>query len=84
MQDDTNMLDFLFIVRDLLVQIVRIGNVIKDEDVVLTILNVLPKSYEFFFVKHVSSKNSSKLWSIDIQVVIIGATKGVAWRSNQD
>jgi hypothetical protein len=42
MQDDTNMLDFLFIVKDRLVQIVGIGNVIKDEDVVLTIRNVLP------------------------------------------
>jgi hypothetical protein len=53
MQDDTSMLDFLFITKDLLVQIVGIGNVIKDEDVVLTILNVLPKSYEFFLLSMV-------------------------------
>lgn len=48
MQDDTRMLDFLFIVKDLIVQIVGIGDFIKDEDVVLTILNVPPKSYENF------------------------------------
>jgi hypothetical protein len=48
MQDNTNLLNFLFTIKILLVQIVGIGNVIKDEDVVLTILNVLPKSYENF------------------------------------
>jgi hypothetical protein len=40
MQDDINMLNFLFTAKILLIQIVGIGNVIKDEDVVLIILNV--------------------------------------------
>lgn len=48
MQNDTSMLHFLFTTKILLVQIVRIGDVIKDEDVVLIILNVLPKSYNNF------------------------------------
>ncbi len=48
MQDETSMLDFLFIVNDLLVQIAKVGDVIKDEEVVLTILNVLLESYKSF------------------------------------
>lgn len=48
MQDETNMLDFLFTIKDLLVQIVGVRDVIKDENVVLTVLNVLPKSYKSF------------------------------------
>ncbi len=48
MQDETSMLDFLFIVKDLLVQITRVGDVIKDEEVVLTILNALLEPYESF------------------------------------
>jgi len=61
MQDDTSMLHFLFTTEILLVQIVRIGYVIKDEDVVLIILNVLPKSYKNFRAKSVSSKDSFEL-----------------------
>jgi hypothetical protein len=56
MQDDTSMLDFLFITKDLLVQIVGIGDVIKDEDVILTILNVLPKPYENFLLSMLAQK----------------------------
>ncbi len=48
MQDYINMLDFLFIAKILLIQIVGIGDVIKDEDVVLIVLNVLPKFHENF------------------------------------
>ncbi len=48
-QFDINMLNFLFIIiEDLLVQILGIGDVIKDEDVILIILNVLTKSYNNF------------------------------------
>jgi len=43
-----NIANFLFIVKNLLGQIVRFNDVIRDEDVVLTILNVLPNSYENF------------------------------------
>jgi hypothetical protein len=38
----------LFIVKDILGQIVEIGDAIKDENVILTILNVLFNSYENF------------------------------------
>jgi hypothetical protein len=48
-QFDINMLNFLFIIiEDLLVQILGIGDVIKDEDVILIILNVWTKSYKNF------------------------------------
>jgi hypothetical protein len=41
------MLNFLFIIiEDLLVQILAVGDVIKDEDVIVIILNVLTKSYK--------------------------------------
>lgn len=42
------MSNFLFIVKDLLGQIVGVGHVTKDEDVVLIILNVLSNSYKKF------------------------------------
>jgi hypothetical protein len=42
------MSNFLFIIKDLLVQIAGVGDVIKYEEVVLTILNVLLESYESF------------------------------------
>ncbi len=42
------MLNFLFIVKDLLIQIVGVGNIIWDENVVLTMLNALLGSYENF------------------------------------
>jgi hypothetical protein len=48
MQESSSMLDFLFIVKDLLGLIVGVGNVVKDEDVVLIILNVLFEPYESF------------------------------------
>ncbi len=55
MQETSSMANFLFIVKDLFGQIVGVGDVIKDEDVVLTILNALPDSYENF-VQSVSSQ----------------------------
>jgi hypothetical protein len=42
------MVNFLFIVKNLLSQIIRVDDVIKDEDVILIVLNVLPNSYENF------------------------------------
>jgi hypothetical protein len=42
------MSNFLFIVKDLMGQIVGVGHVTKDEDVVLIILNVLSDSYKNF------------------------------------
>jgi len=49
MQFDINMLNFLFIIiEDLLVQILGVGDVVKYEDVILIILNVLTKSYKNF------------------------------------
>ncbi len=48
MQDETNMSNFLFIVKDLLIQIARVRDVIKYEDVVLITLNDLLESYESF------------------------------------
>lgn len=47
--------NFLFIVKDLLGQIVGVCDVIKDQDVVLTILNALSDSYENF-VQSVSAQ----------------------------
>jgi hypothetical protein len=47
-QDETSMSNFLLIIKDLLVQIAGVGDVIKDEEVVLTILNVLLETYESF------------------------------------
>lgn len=40
--------DFLFIIKDLLIQIASGVDVIRNENVVLTILNALPNSYENF------------------------------------
>jgi hypothetical protein len=49
MQFDINMLNFLFIIIEgLLVQILGVGDVVKYEDVILIILNVLTKSYKNF------------------------------------
>jgi hypothetical protein len=48
MQEPSSMVNFLFIVKNLLGQIIRFDDVIKDEDVVVKILNVLPDSYENF------------------------------------
>jgi hypothetical protein len=49
MQFDINMLIFLFIIiEDLLFQILGVGDVIKDENVIMIILNILTKSYNNF------------------------------------
>jgi hypothetical protein len=40
--------DFLFIIKDLLIQITSGVDVIRNKNVVLTILNALPNSYENF------------------------------------
>ncbi len=48
MQETSSMVNFLFTIKDLMGQIARVGDVIRDEDVVLTILNALPNSYENF------------------------------------
>jgi len=40
--------NFLFIIKDLLIQIASGVDVIRNENVVLTILNALPNSYENF------------------------------------
>jgi hypothetical protein len=40
--------DFLFIIKDILIQIASGVDVIKNENVVLIILNALPNSYENF------------------------------------
>ncbi|CAN5962531.1 unnamed protein product [Sphagnum jensenii] len=53
-QETSSMVDFLFIVKDLLGQIVGVGDVIRDEDV-LTVLNAFPDSYENF-VQSVSAQ----------------------------
>lgn len=52
------MLDFFFIIKDLLIQIVGVGNVIGDENVVLIMLNALPGSYKKF-VQGVSSQETT-------------------------
>ncbi len=48
MQETSSMANFLFSIKDLLGQIARASDVIRDENVVLTVLNVLPNSYENF------------------------------------
>jgi hypothetical protein len=48
MQETSSMAVFLFIVKDLLGQIVGVCDVIRDQDVVRIVLNALPDSYESF------------------------------------
>lgn len=48
MQETSSMANFLFIVKNRLGQIIRLGDVIRDEDVVLIVLNVLLDSYVKF------------------------------------
>jgi hypothetical protein len=48
MQKNLSISKFLFIVKDILGQIVEVGDAIKDENVILTIKNVLLNSYENF------------------------------------
>lgn len=43
MQETSNVSNFLFVIKDLLGQITRMGDIIADENVVLTVLNALPK-----------------------------------------
>ncbi len=50
------MLNFLFTIKDLLIQIVGVGNVILNGNVVLTMLNALPGSYKKI-VQGVSSQD---------------------------
>jgi hypothetical protein len=51
------MLNFLFTIKDLLIQIVGVGNVILNGNVVLTMLNALPGSYKKI-VQGVSSQET--------------------------
>jgi hypothetical protein len=46
MQETSSMVNFLFIVKNLLGQIIGVSDVIKNEDVILIVLNVLLDSYE--------------------------------------
>jgi uncharacterized membrane protein len=70
MQFDINMLNFLFIIiEDLLVQIPGVGDVIKDEDVILIILNVLTKSYKNFMQGVSIQFFNNELWLVVVHVV---------------
>ncbi len=66
MQETSSMVNFLFTIKDLLGQIARVDDIIKDEDVVLTVLNVLPNSYENFMQNVLIQGTLSKLSSIDV------------------
>jgi len=57
MQDDSSMSDFLFTIKELLVQITGVGDVIRVEDVVLIVLNTL---FDFYknFVQGVSAQET--------------------------
>jgi len=48
MQETSSMVNFLFIVKNLLGQIIGVSDVTKDEDVILIVPNVLSDSYENF------------------------------------
>ncbi len=48
MQETSSMSNFLFVTKDLLGQITGVGDIIRDENVVLMVLNVLSKSYKNF------------------------------------
>lgn len=48
MQETSSMWNFLFVTKDLLGQITGVGDIIRDKNVVLTVLNVLSKSYKNF------------------------------------
>ncbi len=66
MQEFSSMLDFLFTVKDLLGLIIGVGDVVKDEDVLLIISNVLFESYESFVQgvsTHVTFPNYDQLSS---------------------
>ncbi len=42
MEEGGNMNEFFFTVKDFIIQLTNIGDVINQDDVVLTILNALP------------------------------------------
>jgi hypothetical protein len=70
MQETLSMSNFLFIVKDLMGQIVGVVHVTKDEDI-----NNIKCFIQFIWelcARCVRSKDASKLWSIDVQIVIIG------------
>jgi hypothetical protein len=48
MQETSSMAYFLFTIKDLLGQIAGVGDVMRDEDVILIVLNALLDSYEIF------------------------------------
>jgi hypothetical protein len=48
MQKTSSMSNFLFTIKDLLGQIARVSDVIRDKDVILIVLNVMPDSYDNF------------------------------------
>jgi hypothetical protein len=45
MEERGNMNGFFLMVKDLIIQLTNIGDVINQDDVVLTTLNALPESY---------------------------------------
>jgi hypothetical protein len=45
MEERGNMNEFFLLVKDLIIQVANIGDVINQDDVVLITLNALPKSY---------------------------------------
>jgi hypothetical protein len=48
MEERGNMNEFFFMVEDLIIQSTNIGDVINQDDVVLTTLNAFPESYQMF------------------------------------
>jgi hypothetical protein len=42
MEEGGNMNEFFFMIKDFIIQLTNIGDVINQDDVVLTILNALP------------------------------------------
>jgi hypothetical protein len=48
MQETSSMTNFLFVIKNLFGQITWVGDIIRDENVVLMVLNALLKSYKNF------------------------------------
>jgi hypothetical protein len=71
MQENLDISKFLLIVKDILGQIVDVGDAIKDENVILTILNVLLNLYENFM-----QGVSIQILIINVQTTTRGTTKG--------
>lgn len=77
LQFDINMLNFLFIItKELLVQILGVGDVIKDEDVIIIILIILTKSYKNF-MQRVSIQFFYELCLVVVHVVARTQQKGL-------